>query len=342
MRLKILNMKNNNKKVFIIAEAGVNHNGSLLIAKKLIKVASKIGADAIKFQTFITEEEITKKAPLAKYQKSNSKYSNQFDLVKKLELSQADHKNLKIFCKKNNIEYMSSAFDIKSLRFLKSINLKRFKIPSGEINNYPYLREIGSYGKEIILSTGMSKMTEIDQAIKLIKKSGTKISKIKILHCHTDYPTKPKDVNLLAIKSLKKEYGNKIGFSDHTMGIEISIAAVALGSVIIEKHLTLDKRMKGPDHSSSIEPKEFELMVKSIRSLEKAMGNGKKLPTKNELKNLKIVRKSIVAKDNIKKGEVFSEKNITTKRPALGINPMNWKKTLGKKAKKNYYKDDFI
>ena len=335
-------MKNKNNKVFIIAEAGVNHNGSILIAKKLIKVASKIGADAIKFQTFITEEEITKKAPLAKYQKSNSKYSNQFDLVKKLELSQANHKNLKRFCKKNNIEYMSSAFDIKSLKFLKSINLKRFKFPSGEINNYPYLREIGSYGREIILSTGMSNMTEIDQAIKLITKSGTKINKIKILHCHTDYPTKPKDVNLLAIKSLKKKYGNKIGFSDHTIGIEISIAAVALGSVIIEKHLTLDKRMKGPDHSSSIEPKEFELMVKSIRSLEKAMGDGKKLPTKNELKNLKIVRKSIVAKDNIKKGEVFSEKNITTKRPALGINPMNWKKTLGHKAKKNYYKDDFI
>ena len=342
MRLKILNMKNKNNKVFIIAEAGVNHNGSLLVAKKLIKVASKIGADAIKFQTFITEEEITKKAPLAKYQKSESKYSNQFDLVKKLELSQADHKNLKRFCKKNNLEYMSSAFDIKSLRFLKNINLKRFKIPSGEINNYPYLREIGSYGKEIILSTGMSKMSEIDQAINLIKKSGTNINKIKILHCHTDYPTKPKDVNLLAIKSLQKKYGNKIGYSDHTMGVEISIAAVALGSVIVEKHLTLDKRMKGPDHKSSIEPKEFELMVKSIRNLEKAMGDGKKLPTKNELKNLKIVRKSIVAKDNIKKGEVFSEKNITTKRPALGINPMNWKKTLGKKAKKNYYKDDFI
>lgn len=335
-------MKNKNNKVFIIAEAGVNHNGSLLVAKKLIKVASKIGADAIKFQTFITEEEITKKAPLAKYQKSDSKYSNQFDLVKKLELSQADHKNLKRFCKKNNLEYMSSAFDIKSLRFLKNINLKRFKIPSGEINNYPYLREIGSYGKEIILSTGMSKMSEIDQAINLIKKSGTKINKIKILHCHTDYPTKPKDVNLLAIKSLQKKYGNKIGYSDHTMGIEISIAAVALGSVIVEKHLTLDKRMKGPDHKSSIEPKEFELMVKSIRNLEKAMGDGKKLPTKNELKNLKIVRKSIVAKDNIKKGEVFSEKNITTKRPALGINPMNWKKILGKKAKKNFYEDDFI
>ena len=342
MRLKILNMKNKNNKVFIIAEAGVNHNGSLLVAKKLIKVASKIGADAIKFQTFITEEEITKKAPLAKYQKSESKYSNQFDLVKKLELSQADHKNLKRFCKKNNLEYMSSAFDIKSLRFLKNINLKRFKIPSGEINNYPYLREIGSYGKEIILSTGMSKMSEIDQAINLIKKSGTNINKIKILHCHTDYPTKPKDVNLLAIKSLQKKYGNKIGYSDHTMGVEISIAAVALGSVIVEKHLTLDKRMKGPDHKSSIEPKEFELMVKSIRNLEKAMGDGKKLPTKNELKNLKIVRKSIVAKDNIKKGEVFSEKNITTKRPALGINPMNWKKILGKKAKKNFYEDDFI
>ena len=335
-------MKNKNNKVFIIAEAGVNHNGSLLVAKKLIKVASKIGADAIKFQTFITEEEITKKAPLAKYQKSESKYSNQFDLVKKLELSQADHKNLKRFCKKNNLEYMSSAFDIKSLRFLKNINLKRFKIPSGEINNYPYLREIGSYGKEIILSTGMSKMSEIDQAINLIKKSGTNINKIKILHCHTDYPTKPKDVNLLAIKSLQKKYGNKIGYSDHTMGVEISIAAVALGSVIVEKHLTLDKRMKGPDHKSSIEPKEFELMVKSIRNLEKAMGDGKKLPTKNELKNLKIVRKSIVAKDNIKKGEVFSEKNITTKRPALGINPMNWKKILGKKAKKNFYEDDFI
>ena len=342
MRLKILNMKNKNNKVFIIAEAGVNHNGSLLVAKKLIKVASKIGADAIKFQTFITEEEITKKAPLAKYQKSDSKYSNQFDLFKKLELSQADHKNLKRFCKKNNLEYMSSAFDIKSLRFLKNINLKRFKIPSGEINNYPYLREIGSYGKEIILSTGMSKMSEIDQAINLIKKSGTNINKIKILHCHTDYPTKPKDVNLLAIKSLQKKYGNKIGYSDHTMGVEISIAAVALGSVIVEKHLTLDKRMKGPDHKSSIEPKEFELMVKSIRNLEKAMGDGKKLPTKNELKNLKIVRKSIVAKDNIKKGEVFSEKNITTKRPALGINPMNWKKILGKKAKKNFYEDDFI
>jgi N,N'-diacetyllegionaminate synthase len=332
----------NKRKIFIIAEAGVNHNGSIAIAKKLIKSAAKIGADAVKFQTFITEEEITKRAPLANYQSKENKFSNQFDMVKKLELSQSSHKILKKFCKKYKIEYMSSAFDIKSLKFLRSIKLKRFKIPSGEINNYPYLREVGSYGKEIILSTGMSTLKEVEQAVQLLKKSGTKKNQIKILHCHTDYPTSPKDVNLLAIKSLKKKYGDHVGYSDHTMGTEVSIGAATLGSIIIEKHLTLDRNMKGPDHSSSLEPNEFKAMITSIRNIEKALGNGKKIPTKNELKNKIIVRKSIVAKKFIKKGETLSEMNITTKRPAGGINPMNWKNILGKKAKKNYLKDDFI
>ena len=330
------------KKIFIIAEAGVNHNGSLKIAKELIKRSAEIGVDAIKFQTFITEEEITKKAPLANYQIKKNETTNQFNMIKKLELSHSEHKILQNFCKKYKIEYMSSAFDIKSLKFLKSIKLKRYKIPSGEINNYPYLCEIGSYKKEIILSTGMSTIKEIDQAIKILIKAGAKKKQIKLLHCHTDYPTMPKDANLLVIKTLRKKYGDIIGYSDHTMGIEAPIAATALGSIIIEKHLTLNKRMKGPDHSSSLEPYEFKEMVRVIRNIEEALGNGKKIPTKNELKNKKFVRKSIVAKEFIKKGQILSEQNITTKRPAIGTNPMNWKNIVGKKAKKNFFKDDFI
>ena len=330
------------KKVFIIAEAGVNHNGSLSVAKRLAYNAAKAGADAVKFQTFKAKNEITKYAPLAEYQKKIFRKLSQYEMVKKLELSHKDHKKLKNYCKKINIEFMSSAFDIPSLKFLKSINIKKFKIPSGEITNFPYLKEIGSYNAKIILSTGMCNLTEIDRALKILKKSGTKNKNISILHCHTDYPTSMSDVNLSTILTLKKRYNNIIGYSDHTLGIEMPIAAAALGSNIIEKHITLNKKMSGPDHSSSIEPQELKKMIHSIRNVEKAFGNGIKKPTRREKKNIPIVRKSIVAMRKIKIGETFNEENITTKRPGYGISPMKWVSIIGKKSKKNYEEDDLI
>jgi len=330
-------------KILIIAEAGVNHNGNLNIAKKLIQKASLAGADIVKFQTFTAKETHTKKAIKASYlKKTTKKNQSLYNIIKKLELSKKDHLNLKKECKRNKIEFLSTAFDIDSIKLLNNVGIKRFKIPSGEINNLPYLRFIGKFNKKIILSTGMASLKEIETAIKILKKAGTHSKKITVLQCNTEYPTPYTDANLNAMQTIKKKLGLEVGYSDHTQGIEVPIAAAALGAKVIEKHFTLNKKMQGPDHTSSINFNELKLMVRSIRNIEDALGHGVKTPSKSEIKNLKIVRKSIVAKCNILKGKKFSNKNITIKRPGTGISPMKWDKVIGKKAKKNFYTDDFI
>ena len=331
-----------NKKTFVIAEAGVNHNGSLNLAKKMVKIAVKSGVDAVKFQTFKARNEITKNAPMAEYQKKGNENLSQFEMVKKFELSFSDHQALQKLCKKLGVEFMSSAFDIPSLKLLKKLGLKRYKIPSSEITNYPYLKEIGKYKKPIILSTGMSTIYEIKKAIAVLQTAGARIKQITLLHCNTAYPTHMSDVNLLSMLDLKKKFNTYVGYSDHTLGIEVPIAAVALGALVVEKHFTINRKMKGPDHSSSLQPQELKQMVLSIRNIDLALGKKNKHPSKSEKKNISIVRKSIVAKKKIKKGETLTEDNITTKRPGFGISPMEWKKIIGTLAKKNFAEDDFI
>ena len=330
-------------KTIIIAEAGVNHNGSLNIAKKLIHIAAKAGADIVKFQTFTAKNTHTRKAKKASYLKKSTKKNLSFyEVIKSLELSQKNQFELKKECKRKKIEFLSTAFDIESIKLIKKIGVKRFKIPSGEINNLPYLRFIGSFNKKIILSTGMSTLKEIKTAIKILLKAGTKKQKITVLQCNTEYPTPYCDANLKAMETIRKKLKVDVGYSDHTSGIEVAIAAVALGAKVIEKHFTINNKMIGPDHSSSINPAQLDRMIRSIRNIEQSLGTGKKFPSNSEKKNIIIVRKSIVAKVNIQKGEKFSEKNITVKRPAKGISPMKWDKILGKKAKKNYSIDSFI
>jgi N,N'-diacetyllegionaminate synthase len=330
-------------RVFIIAEAGVNHNGSVNTAKKLIDAASSAEADAVKFQTFKVKSFVTKNAKKAIYQKKiKNETENQFDMLKKLEFSFEDHKKLINYCKSKKIIFLSSPFDIDSIDLLNKLNLKLFKIPSGEITNLPYLRHIGKLNKKIILSTGMSNMKEVKIALSTLINYGTKKNNITVLHANTAYPTPMKDVNLKAMLTLKKELDIKCGYSDHTLGIEIDIAAVAMGASCIEKHFTLDTKMDGPDHKASLTPAELKIMVESIRNIEKALGHGLKKPSKSELKNIDIVRKSIVAKKKIKKGEVLNEKNITTKRPGYGLSPIKWDQVIGTIAKKNYDEDEFI
>ena len=328
--------------VFIIAEAGVNHNGDVNIAKKMIDIASNIGVDAIKFQTYKTEKIVTKFAEKARYQNDNCIDENkQFNMLKRLELSFSDFMELKLYCDDKNILFLSTGFDKKSLDFLNfEIDSPIHKIPSGEITNLPYLEQIASYGKEIILSTGMSTIDEINAAMDVLKKKGA--GRISILHCTTEYPAPKDEVNLSVINTLKERYQCTIGYSDHTAGIEIPIAAVAMGAKIIEKHFTLDKTMEGPDHKASIEPDELARMVKCIRNVEKAIGDGVKRVTNSEFKNINIARKSIVTSKKINQGEVFTTENISIKRPGNGISPMNWYEILGKKATKNYYEDELI
>ena len=334
-------MKSNN--VFIIAEAGVNHNGSIDLAKKLIDVASLSGADAIKFQTFKADKLVTKKALKANYQNQTThKKESQYDMIKKLELDIHTHKKLIDYSNKKKIMFLSSPFDLDSIDLLNDLGLEIFKIPSGEITNLPYLRHIGKLNKKIILSTGMSNIDEIKHALDILIKSGTKKSNITVLHANTEYPTPIKDVNLKAMLTIGKEFDIKFGYSDHTLGIEIDIAAVAMGAVCIEKHFTLDKNMMGPDHKASLEPDELKKMVMAIRKIELALGDYKKKPSSSELSNMKIVRKSIVAKKKIKKGEFLNLNNITVKRPGNGISPMKWDRVIGTKAKKDYKEDDLI
>jgi N,N'-diacetyllegionaminate synthase len=333
-------MKN---KTFIIAEAGVNHNGSIEIAKKMIEVAKECGANAIKFQTFKAEKVISKYALKAEYQKQTTgEIDSQLEMVKKLELSFDDFIVLKEYCDKLNIMFLSTPFDFESIDFLNDLGLKIFKIPSGEITNLPYLEKIGKLGKKVILSTGMADLGEIEDALDILTSCGTKKEDITILHCNTEYPTPYEDVNLLAMLTIKEAFKVKVGYSDHTLGIEVPIAAVALGASVIEKHFTLDKKMEGPDHKVSLEPHELKAMINAIRNIEKALGNGIKKPSKSEMKNKDIVRKSIVAKREIKKGEIFTEDNITVKRPGNGISPMRWYEVLGKVALKDYKEDELI
>ena len=330
-------------RVFIIAEAGVNHNGSIDLAKKLIDAASSSGADAIKFQTFKADNIVTQNAPKAQYQVQNFKdKESQYDLLKKLELNFEAHKELFNYCNDKNIIFLSTPFDIESINLLMSLGLKIFKIPSGEITNLPYLRYIGSLSKKVILSTGMSNLSEIHSAMKVLIEAGTKESDITILHANTMYPTPMQDVNLNAMITIKKEFGVSVGYSDHTTGIEVPIAAVALGASCIEKHFTLDKTLNGPDHKASLEPLELKSMVESIRNIEIGLGKFEKEPSPSEIPNISITRKSICASKEIKKGEIFTEQNITAKRPGNGISPMLWDEILNTKASKNYKVDDFL
>ena len=331
------------KKTIIIAEAGVNHNGNINTAKKLIDAAADAKVDYVKFQTFKAKNIISKKAQKAEYQKKTTNNSEtQFEMLKKLELDAQAHKELIKYCQEKKIKFLSSAFDLDSIDFLHNLGIKLWKIPSGEITNLPYLRKIGKLKSKIVLSTGMSNLSDIEQAIQVFEKAGTMRNNITVLHCNSEYPTPFQDVNLNAMNTIKEAFKVSVGYSDHTLGIEIPIAAVAIGASVIEKHFTLDKTLKGPDHKASLEPEELKLMVKSIRNIEKALGTGIKKLSKSEEKNISIVRKSIVAAQNIKKGEIFTSKNITVKRPGKGISPMLWDTVIGNKATKNYKIDDKI
>lgn len=331
------------KKVLIIAEAGVNHNGDVNLAKKMIDVAKDAGADAIKFQTFNPEAVISKFAPKADYQKETTDSSeSQLDMVKKLVLDKEEHKQLLEYCKDKGITFLSTPFDLESIDLLNDLGLEIFKIPSGEITNLPYLKKIGSLAKRIIISTGMADLNEVRVALDVLIEAGTLKEDIIVLHCNTEYPSPFEDVNLLAMLTIRDTLGVKVGYSDHTLGIEIPIAAATLGATVIEKHFTLDKSMEGPDHKASLEPEELKLMVKVIRNIERAMGDGIKKTSASELKNKLIARKSIVASQAINKGDCFREENISAKRPANGISPMRWGEVIGKVAKRDYKKDEPI
>lgn len=329
------------QRTFIIAEAGVNHNGNIEIAKRLVDEAAKANVDAIKFQTFRAENLVCKNAEKAQYQlETTQRDESQYEMLKKLELTLDMHRELISYCNEKQILFLSTSFDIESLKLLEQFQLPIIKIPSGEITNLPYLREAAIMDKDIILSSGMSHMHEIKEALAVLQEGSNK--KISVLHCNTQYPTPMEDVNLNVLKKMKEELGVCIGYSDHTEGIEVPIAAVAMGAEIIEKHFTLDKKMEGPDHKASLEPAELIAMVKSIRNIEKALGSNIKQPTDSERDNIAIVRKSIVAKLQIKKGEAFSEYNMTTKRPGTGISPMKWDNMIGRKAEKDYEMDEMI
>jgi len=329
--------------VFIIAEAGVNHNGSIDLAKKLIDAACNAGADAVKFQSFKAENLATKNSQKATYQKETTNIEeSQFEMLKKLELNFEMHKELFLYCKNKRIIFLSSPFDHESIDLLKDLGLDIFKIPSGELTNLPYLRHIGKLNKKIILSTGMSNMNEIKNALNILINSGTKKENITILHANTEYPTPIEDVNLRAMVTIGNELDVNFGYSDHTLGIEVDIAAVAIGASCIEKHFTLDRNLEGPDHKASLEPQELKAMVRAIKNIELALGSGIKIPSKSEMQNIKIVRKSIVAKTQIKKNDVFNENNLTVKRPGNGISPMKWDEIIGTKAPKDYREDDLI
>lgn len=330
--------------VLIIAEAGVNHNGSLVLAKQLIDKAVDAGVDIIKFQTFKSEKLVSKAAKQAEYQQRNigKKDESQLAMLKKLELSQADHEELIEYCSKKGIRFFSTAFDMESIDYLHSLNMGLWKIPSGEITNYPYLRKIAKYNEPVILSTGMCELSDIEAAINVLLDFGVKKEQITILHCNTEYPTPFADVNLKAMLEIGKKFGVQIGYSDHTIGIEVPIAAVALGATVIEKHFTLDKNMEGPDHKASVEPDELKAMVSAIRNIEQALGSGHKTISPSERKNIGIARKSIVAACPIRAGELLTEENLTVKRPGNGINPMRWNEVVGTRAVHNYNEEDPI
>jgi N,N'-diacetyllegionaminate synthase len=334
----------NYRKTLIIVEAGVNHNGSIELAQKMIDAAVEAGADAIKFQTFKAEKVVSRYAPKAEYQKKTTTAGeSQLEMIKKLELDAATHQTLIDYCKKRNIQFLSTPFDFESIDLLNELGLDIFKIPSGEITNLPYLRKIGVLRKNIILSTGMANLGDIEDALDVLMEAGTVRENMTVLHCNTEYPTPMQDVNLRAMLTIGAAFPSvQVGYSDHTLGIEVPIAAVAMGATVIEKHFTLDRNMEGPDHKASLEPDELKAMVKAIRNIEKAFGSGIKQASPSELKNKPIARKSIVAARDIKKGEEFTEENLTTKRPGTGISPMRWDEMIGRTAGKNYKTDEII
>ena len=329
--------------VFIIAEAGVNHNGSIELAFKLIDAAVEAGVDAVKFQTFKAENLVSKNTQKAEYQKKTTDASeSQLDMLKKLELDVDVHKKLIKYCNAKGIMFLSSPFDHDSIDLLNELGLKIYKIPSGEITNLPYLRRIGSLAKQVILSTGVSTLKEVGDALAILVDSGTKKENITVLHANTMYPTPMEDVNLNAMLTIQKEFGVAVGYSDHTLGIEVDIAAVAMGASCLEKHFTLDKTIDGPDHKASLEPEELKAMVGAIRNIEKALGSSEKKPSPSESVNIKVVRKSIFANQNIKKGDLLTDKNIAVKRPGGGISPMQWDEVIGTISSKDYNADELI
>lgn len=327
--------------VFVIAEAGVNHNGSLELAKKLVDAAKDAGADCVKFQTFVSKNVVSKNAVKAEYQKQQTQAEeSQHDMLKKLELSFNEFLELNEYSKSKDIEFLSTAFDFDSIDFLDNIGISRWKIPSGDITNLPYLMKIAQLNKPVILSTGMSTMDDIRSAISTLKEYGT--GELIVLHCTTEYPTPFNDVNLKSMLTIKEEFNVQVGYSDHTKGIEVPIAAVALGATVIEKHFTLNRNMEGPDHKASLEPDELKEMVASIRHIESALGDGKKQPAESEKKNMAVARKSIIAKQNIKAGEIFTKEKLTVKRPGDGISPMRWFEVIGKVASRDFEEDELL
>lgn len=330
-------------KTFIIAEAGVNHNGDLNLAKKLIDIASAAGADAIKFQTFKANKNISKNAPKADYQiKNTSAKETQYEMIKSLELSEKAHLTLFQYCRKKNIQFLSTPFDHESINFLNSLGLEIFKIPSGEIVNLPYLRHIGKLKKKVILSTGMSTIGEIEDALNILISSGTAKKDITVLHANTEYPSPFKDVNLLAMQTIANTFKVNVGYSDHTLGIEIPIAAVALGATIIEKHFTLDRNMKGPDHKASLEPHELKEMIRCIRNIEIALGDGIKVPSQSEKKNILIARKSIHYSNSLWKGHLINENDIIMKRPGSGVSPKHIDIIINRKLIRDVNQDEMF
>jgi len=334
-----------NVPVLIIAEAGVNHNGSVELARKLVDAAAIAGADIVKFQTFRADRLVSKDACKAEYQtETTGGDESQYEMIKKLELDDEMHRELIRYCGEKGVEFLSTAFDVLSVEYLKELGVEIWKIPSGEISNLPYLRKIGALGQEVIASTGMCDLDDIAAALEVLESAGTARELITLLHCNTEYPTPMGDVNLRAMETLRSSFpGLKgVGYSDHTLGVEVPIAAAAMGATVIEKHFTLDRTLPGPDHRASLEPDELSIMVQSIRNIETALGDGVKKPTSSESKNRPIARKSIVAAKHIAEGETFSEKNLTVKRPGIGISPMQWDELIGQTALRDYEEDELI
>jgi len=329
--------------VLIIAEAGVNHNGDMVMARDLVDAAAAAGASVVKFQTFSADRLVTGQARKAEYQsRMTDANESQHSMIRRLELSRAMHAELMARCDARGIRFCSSAFDKEGIDLLVDLGVEFFKIPSGEITNLPYLRYVGSFGKEVILSTGMADLGEIEDALNVLEGAGTARSKVTVLHCNTEYPTPMRDVNLRAMLTIRDAFGISVGYSDHTLGIEVPIAAVALGARVVEKHFTLSRTLPGPDHKSSLEPDELRNMVAATRNIEQALGDGIKRPSVSEAKNISVVRKSLVAARAIRAGEKFTETNVTAKRPGTGISPMRWDEVLGRNAPRNFVVDESI
>lgn len=331
-----------NQRIFIIAEAGVNHNGNLDLARQLIDQAVWAGADAVKFQSFNASKLMTRNTPKAEYQKNTTGEGSQFEMIKKLELDYEAHIQLRDHAIRMGIEFMSTPFDHDSIDLLAEIGVRRFKVGSGDMTNIPYLRHMAAKNLPIILSTGMADLSEVEQAVKAILKTGFRKKWLTLLHATTEYPAPMEEINLKAMLTMKEKFGLQVGYSDHTQGIEVTVAAAALGAEVIEKHFTLDRNMEGPDHKASLEPAELKSMVDAIRNIEKALGNGTKEPSVSELKNRGAARKSLVAARKIKKGELFDAQNLCIKRPGSGISPLRWDEFIGRPAPKNYEKDELI